>query len=198
MARTKKISDEQILEAARTVFSQRGFSATTSQIAAEAGISEGSIFRRWESKDELLITALGIPQPDWIDRVSAMADDERTVDEQLVELGTMLLDFFIENIPKMAAMVGCGVHMRQKIMRSHDSPPVQGVRAVTNYFALQRKEGRIRMTDPEIAARMFVGALHHYAFAEFAGLNDLMPMPRETYVRGIVDNLIRGIEQINE
>ena len=198
MARKTKISDEQILEAARTMFQQHGFAATTAQIAEEAGISEGSIFRRWSSKDELMITALGVTPPRWIEHATALVDDPRPVAETLTELATLMLDFFLENLPKMTAMVSCGMAMRQKFLRSHDAPPVQGTRAVTNYLEKLRTEGRIRNTDPEIAARILVASLHHYAFADMTGLNDMMPMPRETYVRGVVDNLLRGIGPINE
>lgn len=198
MARKTTISDEQILEAARTMFRQYGFTATTAQIAEEAGVSEGSIFRRWSSKEELLVTALGVTPPRWIAHATALAGDERPVRETLTELATMLLDFFVENLPKLTAMVACGVDMRQKFLRSQDAPPVQGARALTNYFEQLRVQGRIRNADPEIAARMLMAALHHYAFAEMSGVNEMMPMPRETYVRGVVDNLLRGIGPINE
>jgi len=198
MARTKSITDEQILDAARAMFREHGFSATTSQIAEEAGISEGSIFRRFASKQELMICALGISKPRWIELVEGLVDDVRPVDEQLTDLITAMLDFFIENMPKMTAMMAAGVDMREKMMRSPDSPPVKGMKAIANYFAQLREDGRIRMADPEILARMLLATTHHYAFSEFAGLNEVLPMPRETYVRGVVDNLMRGLGPINE
>lgn len=50
---------QQILEAARTAFSRRGDVAGTRirDIAAEAGISEGNIYRHFESKEELFFQA---------------------------------------------------------------------------------------------------------------------------------------------
>lgn len=180
------------------MFERHGFSVTTAQIAEEAGISEGSIFRRWSSKQDLIVTALGIEKPRWIELATDLTDDDRAVEVQLTELATSMLDFFLENIPKMTAMLSCGVDMRAKLMRTSDAPPVKGVRAITNYFAQLRDAGRIRMTDPEIAARVLVASTHHYAFSELVGLNEIMPMPRETYIRGIVDNLMRGIGTINE
>ena len=193
MARTKTITDEQILEATRVMFRRHGFAATTSQIAEEAGISEGSIFRRYASKQELMVCALGISRPRWIELAAELRGDERPLPEQLTELVTALLDFFIENIPKMTAMMACGHEMRRDMLRSPDAPPVLGLKALANYFALLRADGRIRMADPEILARMLLALTHHYAFAEFAGLNEILPMPRETYARGIVDSLMRGI-----
>jgi AcrR family transcriptional regulator len=109
----------------------------------------------------------------------------------------MLLDFFEENMPKMTAMLACGIDMKRQFMASQDAPPIQGLRAITQYFADLRSAGRIRVTDPEIAARMLMAAIHHYAFASHAGLNAVMPMPRETYIRGIVDNLVRALSPEN-
>ncbi len=198
MARTKTISDEQILQAAREMFELHGFGATTSQIAEAADVSEGSIFRRWSSKDELMIAALGVQRPHWIDGVIELADSGKPLEQQLTELANDVLDFFLENLPKLTAMVTCGIQMKRKFLQSNEALPVQGVKAVMNFFAQHRRAGRIRMTDPEVVARMFVASIHHYAFAEMAGLNQMMPIPRETYVRGVVANLIRGIEPIDD
>jgi AcrR family transcriptional regulator len=49
----------QILEAALTVFSQKGFSAANvSDVAARAGVSQGTIYWYFDSKEELLTAAL--------------------------------------------------------------------------------------------------------------------------------------------
>lgn len=176
------------------MFKKHGFAATTSQIADEAGISEGSIFRRWSSKNELLIAALGVAAPAWFSTLDELATSDQPVDEQLTMVAEQVLDFFGDHLPKMHAIFSCGVNMKEKFLQE-DTPPVQGIRAFTKYFENLRRQGRIGRNDPEIIARMFVGSLHHYAFAEFAGLNDVMPMPRETYVRGLVRSLLHGIER---
>jgi AcrR family transcriptional regulator len=61
MARIPKITNEQILEAAREVFLEKGFSGSTLEIAARSGVSEASIFKpkkncsslRWEFQKHL-------------------------------------------------------------------------------------------------------------------------------------------------
>ncbi|MDY0150891.1 MAG: TetR/AcrR family transcriptional regulator [Candidatus Cloacimonas sp.] len=48
-----------ILDAAISLFSQRGFhGVNTAELASSAGIAEGTIFRYFKSKEELLISAL--------------------------------------------------------------------------------------------------------------------------------------------
>lgn len=58
MARSRSITDEQILEAARAVFLEDGFSASTLEIARRAGISEASIFKRFSTKENLFLQLL--------------------------------------------------------------------------------------------------------------------------------------------
>jgi AcrR family transcriptional regulator len=53
MGRPRTISDEALLDAARAVFLRDGAQASTAEIARAAGISEGLIFKRFSTKDEL-------------------------------------------------------------------------------------------------------------------------------------------------
>ena len=53
MSRPITISDDTILEAARALFTEKGPRATTAEIAARAGVSEGIVFKRFGSKAAL-------------------------------------------------------------------------------------------------------------------------------------------------
>ncbi|WP_028609299.1 TetR/AcrR family transcriptional regulator [Paenibacillus harenae] len=58
----KKKTDKQIqiLEAAVEIFSEKGFAATsTSEIAQRAGVAEGTIFRHYKTKKDLLLSIAG-------------------------------------------------------------------------------------------------------------------------------------------
>ncbi len=58
MGRPTILSDEKILSAARRVFLERGIRATTAEVAREAGVAEGSLFKRWKTKHALFFAAL--------------------------------------------------------------------------------------------------------------------------------------------
>jgi AcrR family transcriptional regulator len=60
MARPITISDQQIIEAARALVTERGMLATSQQIALRANVSEGTLFKRFRTKTQLLQTALGV------------------------------------------------------------------------------------------------------------------------------------------
>lgn len=55
----KENKEEKILESAIALFSKKGFSATTtSEIAREAGVAEGTVFRYYKTKKHLLIKVM--------------------------------------------------------------------------------------------------------------------------------------------
>lgn len=62
--RRKETSDSEILEAARSVFLEEGFAASTKTIARVAGVSEGVLFQRYGSKKDLFFHAMSVPRPD--------------------------------------------------------------------------------------------------------------------------------------
>jgi AcrR family transcriptional regulator len=49
---------ERIIEAATEVFAEQGLEASTAEIAARAGVGEATLFRRFESKDELIVAII--------------------------------------------------------------------------------------------------------------------------------------------
>ncbi|MBZ9686285.1 TetR/AcrR family transcriptional regulator [Clostridium estertheticum] len=55
----KENKEEKILESAIALFSKKGFSATTtSEIAKDAGVAEGTVFRYYKTKKHLLIKVM--------------------------------------------------------------------------------------------------------------------------------------------
>mgnify|MGYP001067794289 CR=1 FL=1 len=193
MGRTPTISDEQILEAAQEAFLELGMQATTSEIARRAGVSEGSIFRRFSSKETLFLACMGLDDPEFfatVDELSGCGE----LDENLANLGHQVIDFFLKLIPKMMLLTSSGVLSRNP-QAGQDAPPVRGLMKITRYFEEEMELGRIRQADSEVLARMFIGAMHHYAFTETVGVNRLMPMPKHTYVREVVDMMLRGASE---
>jgi AcrR family transcriptional regulator len=86
---------ESILSVALNLFAQQGFSATpTSQIAKEANVSEGLIFRHFGNKEGLLLAVLQQGQ----ERVQAMTkeilqeNDPRRMIARVIDLPTHLIE----------------------------------------------------------------------------------------------------------
>lgn len=197
MARQATIRDETILDAAREIFLSRGVSATTAEVAEKAGVSEGTLFKRFGSKDELFRAAMlshGAKIP-WIATLDDRVGKGR-VRDHLVDLGIQIIEFFRILIPfMMLSWSNKSAGPLPSLMSAEDPPPAIALRKLAAYFEAEALAGRIRKTSPEILARSFVGGLQSFAFFELLMKGrEPSPMTAEEFVRGHVSLLWAGIE----
>ena len=99
MGRRRTIEDSEILEIARRVFQEKGSEATTRDIAQAAGISQGVLYQRFRTKDELFMTAMLPPLPD-VNLI--LGEEPEAVSDPagyLLAVATRLLDYFRHTVP---------------------------------------------------------------------------------------------------
>jgi AcrR family transcriptional regulator len=85
---------QQILDAALTVFSCKGFhAANVSDVAAQAGVSQGTIYWYFDSKEELFTAAMLSVFVDFGQEVVASLEACETASEKLRALGQTMEDF---------------------------------------------------------------------------------------------------------
>ncbi|MEO1273261.1 MAG: helix-turn-helix domain-containing protein [Myxococcota bacterium] len=202
MARTPSISDEQILTAARETFYAVGYQATTAEIARRAGISEGTIFRRFGTKEQLFYACMKGDAPMWfetLDQLAAqLADRESALtpdafEAHLTELANQILIFFEDMVPRINTMLHAGVDVKQLFKGMRNAPPIEGIKKMALFLEHAQRRGLVRPGDTEVMARMFMGSLFHQAWYETSGFNAWLPMPRSTYTRGVVHFLLHGL-----
>jgi AcrR family transcriptional regulator len=86
----------QILEAALAVFSQKGFHATNvSDVAAQAGVSQGTIYWYFESKEELFRAAMLSVFADFGQETFASLAGCETATQKLRALGSAMESFIV-------------------------------------------------------------------------------------------------------
>ena len=190
MARPTTINETAILDAAREAFLELGFSVPTSEIAKRAGVSEGSIFKRYGTKAELFSAALELPRElPWKDMVYECTNRPDTK-QAMAEMGLTILDFFRKHIGQMLK-----IHAHLKEMASmvaiDQPPPIQALNTLTQFFTEQSKQNFIDAPHPEAVTRMFIGSIVNYAFFEI--MFQYTPAPPEEYIEQIVDTLWAGI-----
>ena len=191
MARPKTISNAQILEAARDVFLREGFSASTSAIARAAQVSEGSLFKRFGSKEDLFHAALEIPRLDLAESLEGRVG-HGAVRGNLEWVAQRLLAFFDELMPTVMTLWRKHAPDMKALWKGQDAPqPVRILRDLVRYIEAEVRLGRIGPVEPAVLARVLVGSTHHYAFLCQLGLQ--VPMAPEAYARQLVATLWRGI-----
>ena len=197
MGRPTVIRDETIIDAAREVFLERGYQATTAEVAERAGVSEGSIFKRFSSKVDLFQAAMRsqIEEPDFVKTLAARVGQGQVWDN-LVEIGMQVVAFFRTTTPlMMMKWSNPGPEGSVPCMMNEPNPPqLRTLARMAGFFEAEARAGRIRRHDPEIIARAFLGAIHNFVVFEllFKG-HEQLPMPAETFVRGLVNLLWGGI-----
>ncbi len=187
MARTPTIRDEDILAAARHVFLARGMLGTSAEVAAKAGISEGTIFKRFKTKAQLFEAAMRGPgQPPAFAVLLRERLGQEPVRETLFEAGLLALDFYQKLMP-LTMMAWANPASRASF-----SGGMRGIKALAEHLSTEMDAGRIRRGSAEALARAYLGSLANYAAMDVVfGEQDAMP-PRE-FVTELVDLLWTGI-----
>lgn len=173
MARRAVISTETILEAARELFLERGADVPTSEIARRAGVSEGSIFRRFPTKQKLFVAAIGLETDTALITAidTLQTDDPRTA---LRRLATEMVGAFRTIMPRMMLLWSSREVDPHAVLGDECSPPKQMLNSVIAFFDRLMRSGNVRFAHPEITARAFMGALSHYVYFEtMVGVGDL-------------------------
>lgn len=200
MARPTVIRNEAILEAARQVFLERGILATSAEVAQRAGVSEGSLFKRFKTKADLFRAAMGLDIEDAPAAVSQLASrvGAGTVEENLA---VALLDAigYMERIFPIAMMSWSNPKVNDCLPFGNDEepPPLKLQRLLAEYLEAEQALGRVRPLQAKILSRALMGTVSSYVFSELVvARRGLEPMDREAYVREYVMTMWAGMAPV--
>ncbi|MBM4359055.1 MAG: TetR/AcrR family transcriptional regulator [Deltaproteobacteria bacterium] len=194
MARPVSICDEDILDAARALFLEKGIRGTSAEVAERAGVSEGSIFKRFPSKERLFHAALSVDRDAAIERAEGLVGraGQGSVRGHLVELGGDLHEMFRLMLPIMM-MRWSNPNDPLAHANPDGSPPLRLLAALMRYLRAEMALGRLGTVDVEALARAFFGAIQNRVFFEVVlRARPESPRTSETFVAELVDVLFSG------
>jgi AcrR family transcriptional regulator len=195
MARPRTITDEQIVEAAREIFLQQGFAATTAEIARRAGVSEGTLFKRYASKEDLFEAAVGLHNyAHWrAELLSRLGQGEvrRNLERAFMEF----LKEAAAIIPNLMTILSRGHNPEHNPLLERLGNPVrQDAEAIAQYLRAELELGRVRPLDVEVTALTVMGALTTYVHQEHMMVKiGREPLEAGRFVRGLLDVLWPGL-----
>jgi AcrR family transcriptional regulator len=150
-----------LVGAARELFAEKGFAATTrDEIAARAGVTRGALYHHFDSKTALAAAVVAGLEDELVDRVVAAASEGEGVREQLHRGCRAYMDACAD--PTVARVLA-------------DAPAVLGVAAcraldaqaclplLEDAFARAAEEGVAVPGDPGVAAALLLGFLNEAA-----------------------------------
>ncbi|MQA08832.1 MAG: TetR family transcriptional regulator [Pseudonocardiaceae bacterium] len=169
-AMTPEQRREEIITAAVPLLVNEGGNVTTGQIAAAAGIAEGTVFRAFKDKQELLVTCMrrGMQADDVVAKTQQISL-ELPLNERLATAIDLVTGFMQRMWSLMQALQAAGIK-RDAMARHHDedceddekrSPGdrrPEGMIRLTNAMVrlFEPERDRLRLS-PELAARLLTG-----------------------------------------
>jgi AcrR family transcriptional regulator len=192
MGRIKQVSDEAVLKAARDLFVEQGFGASTREIARHAGISEAVLYQRYKTKLDLFFAAM-IPPPFALD-ASRGKGTRQSFASELEALAIEILRYFREAMPVLLQLVTHPSFNLAELADPETSVPLHRLAgAVADCLERQRSRGTIT-ADPsrvQAATLTLLGTLHSLAQFEHMGIHG-GSFPDRT-VKDIVDLIVAGL-----
>ncbi len=190
---------EKIVEAAGRVMREKGLTrSTTKEIAREAGYSEGTIYKHFESKEELFVCVLTEDSSSFVGVLGELPGKvgRGELGGVLAEVAKAALAFYGESFPMSASIFsepGLLASHRAEIRRM-DTGPQKANEALMSYLEAERNLGRVHEdSDPEAAAAMLLGACFQRAFLKSFSGEDDTPARDEDFAGGIAQTLARSI-----
>jgi TetR/AcrR family fatty acid metabolism transcriptional regulator len=183
-----------ILDAAIRVFARKGFfSAKVAEIAAEAGVADGTIYLYFKNKDDLLISLFE-------ERMDALLGGMRAAIEG-VEPGPAKLDAcadylvrFAREHPELMEVFTVEVRQSTKFMKEYSNPKFKEYLEVwAGIIAEGQAQGRFRAdVPPQVAARALYGAMDEICLMHVLSargrrdLGDASRAIREIFIQGLL------------
>lgn len=153
---------EEIAAVAERVFLDRGFAETTMQIIAEeAGASKETLYRHFGSKEGLFSEVIRSRSA----RITGGDEKDLSIEgaprEILKDLGLTLLRFLVspDTVSLYRALVA-EVPREPELGRIYYSQgPARLLNQLARYLAAATRCGKLSCPDPELAAKLFIGAI---------------------------------------
>ncbi|GGE33872.1 transcriptional regulator [Agaricicola taiwanensis] len=157
--RDKKL---QILEGARSVFLAKGFDgASMGEIAREAGVSKGTLYVYFESKQLLFAELVSSEKRQSAEQLFELDAEDHDVARVLGKLGNSYLELMLrpDHVASLRAVIGVAEKFPEVGQALYDAGPRIGIQRLSGYLARQVEAGILAIEDIELAATQFLGML---------------------------------------
>lgn len=183
----------QIMDGARTVFRENGFDAASmGEIARQAGVSKGTLYVYFESKEELFEAIFEEESGTQAEQVFALDHSDRDVEAVLTRLGCDFVRFLCDpaRLSSHRTVVAIAVRMPALGRRFYEAGPATGVARVRLYLEAQVEAGVLQIDDCELAAAQFLDACPSTMFKPM--IFSSAPPPTDARIAYVVASAVRA------
>lgn len=155
---TKK---SEVIEAALSLFMRKGIKATTTRdIAVRAGISEGTIYRHFESKEELAEVIFEENLDSFWKFLKGYLKNTKSPEEML----RAFVEGFFEFSRREQRRYGFIIAAHQTELKKHSREKMKPKRMLAKILRLGQRHGSFRNMDTNLASAMVMGTIMQTIF----------------------------------
>jgi len=181
----------QIMAGAREVFLARGFDAASmGKIAHAAGVSKGTLYVYFDSKEQLFEAMATEECNRLAERVFSLDPEDRDVEVALTRLGCAYFRLLTrsEAMPAVRTVISIAERMPEIGRKFYQSGPARGVAALGRYLESQVAAGILEVDDCELAAAQFLDSCQSTWFKQL--LFNFADLPSHARVAQIVGTAV--------
>lgn len=187
-------TSQKIIDAAMSLVRDKGYVATTTKdIAREAGVNECTLFRKFRSKKDIVLS--GMEQERW--RGNLTPEAFRNIQWELAPDLEMFMTEYMNRITPDFVRLSIGLRAPQ--LYEEAAPLVMKVpqaflSTLTEYFQEMERRGKLPNMDFECLALTIFSSTFGYTFLNASFGDQLFSVSREQYIRQSVQTFIQGIQ----
>src|SRR5262247_4027701 len=159
-ARSDRLKRRQILDGARRMFLAHGFDAASmGAIAREAGVSKGTLYVYFKSKEELFEAIVEEQCRVEAEQIFTL-DRQAPVASELQRVGEELTRFLCrpDGVPSLRTIIAIADRMPEVGAQFYASGPARGIASLQRYLEDKIAAGVLAPHDSEVAAAQFIDA----------------------------------------
>ncbi len=187
---------QQIIDAAIKVFSKKGYNGTTTkEIAKEAGVAEGTIFRYFRTKKDLLLSLVSPyvvrSLADTLEEFSGK--DDETVFKAIIRNRLKIIRENLDLVRLLLAESQFHPELREQFV---GKIVMQAASILESYISEKIKNGEFKDIEPGVAVRAFAGMTGIFVlWKEFLGGEKYIAFDEEKVIETVVDIYLNGVRK---
>lgn len=187
-------TSQKIIDAAMSLVRDKGYVATTTKdIAREAGVNECTLFRKFHSKKDIVLS--GMEQERW--RGNLTPEAFRNIQWELAPDLEMFMTEYMNRITPEFVRLSIGLRAPQLYEEAEPlvmKVPQAFLSSLTEYFQEMERRGKLPHMDFECLALTIFSSTFGYTFLNASFENRLFSVSRKQYIRQSVQTFIQGIQ----
>jgi AcrR family transcriptional regulator len=149
----------QVMDGARAAFLNAGFDgASMNDIARAAGVSKGTLYAYFDSKEQLFEALIREDKEQQAERLCVFPREGGDPAALLREFGRRLVEMIMrpEAVAQVRVVIAATARFPQLGRAFYEAGPRYGVNRLSAQLAAFSKAGTLQVPDPETAARQFI------------------------------------------